>query len=355
RRLFVRFRYKIMERFMSTHAWAAIDTPHPPVPVGDPQLCRILPILNDVAHMKKAGFNVVVIGHVALRAFGSGRDIDESVQIAVKDSHLDRLKDWLILHDFHETELFSGTDASVVSLPTVVDNVLTDGVLRFYRGMPDGRLFYLTVCNATLWNLTLGSHYQRSLQYLPMSPIPFCKYRVYLKGMQGLNRSFGAKMTHYATGEIDDITDDMIALCPPELKAAMKPGDKFVAKYFPCPNRTRDWKNYVSQQAVHVYMGRTSFRNAERRLPCTEPVLEAFCETLPKVAKRRRFWRRKKREEEDSPIEEASPFVSIDPRWSITPKHKIYYRWGRLTSKVIGEKKIQLPRVVVAAPMGTAN
>lgn len=150
--------------------------------IQDLPLRRLSPVLQDIASLMLNKLNVVIVGHIALRAYGLDQEVDNTVQVAVKSSHFRRVKQYLLSNGYFEEDFLSDSDStSTYQTPSISSDLLVDSSCRLVRQTAGGPV-YLTLSDAAVWNLSLGTEYKRSIQTLPHTHIPFLKFDVYLKG-----------------------------------------------------------------------------------------------------------------------------------------------------------------------------
>ncbi|KAI5290766.1 hypothetical protein KEM54_000523 [Ascosphaera aggregata] len=315
--------------------------------VPDVKIRKVFPVLQHVANLALEKVNAVVVGDVALRAFGLDQDVGDTVQVAVKDAHIDQAKNYLLDRGYVEEEIYIDTDSvSTHRILSTGSDMLIDGAYRLVRQTAAGPL-NLILSHATVWNLSLGAEYKRSVQMLPYTQIPFPKFNVYLKAVlrtaAGLYRGRSAATLHYATHGIDDAAKKLLAICPPEIKASLKTADRFMAKYFPCPNKTRDWENYVCAQAIRIYLGEITVSDAEQRMPRVKSVMQVLEESTSKTAEHKRFWKRTPSVTEAAGSDTgAAVFTLIEPRTSINSRHRVIYRLRNVFDKIHRERRLRM-------------
>ncbi|KAI5306714.1 hypothetical protein KEM56_007486 [Ascosphaera pollenicola] len=257
------------------------------VKVQDPPIRRLFPVLLDIASLMLKKINVSIVGDLALRAYGLDQEVGNTVQVAVRDAHMEKAKHQLLSQGYVEEDLSPDTE----SIYTYQMSSIRSAVLRTAAGVYRGR---------------------------------------------------AVATRHYATRGIDEHAKKMIAICPPEIKASLRSADRFMAKYFPCPNKTRDWGSYVCAQAARVYLNEISFKEAERRLPRVDSVIQALAESIPKRPRQRKVWKKiHLTTDGDKDKNETSVITSIEPRSSVNPKHRIVYRLRRVVDRINRERQMQ--------------
>ncbi|KAI5294021.1 hypothetical protein KEM52_004843 [Ascosphaera acerosa] len=315
----------------------------------DPQFDHILPSLRDVTGLAASKINVVVVGRVALRAYGLDQDIGSTIQVAVKDAHMKRAKRYLLASGYAQTDerkRLSSKHAGAHPASSSDSSLQSDGSCRLTRHSCNGPLT-ISLSYATVWNLSLGTEYRRSVQLLPQMDVPFPRFPVYLKAIlrtaAGLYRGEAAVTAFDAAPNIIATAKAMIATSPPEILASLKSADRFMAKYLPCPNKTRDWESYVCAQAIRIYLGEITEHEAEQRMPRLRPA-PRLADIGNHSSKPHAGWRKPWAVGGDARDCSGSPAITIliEPRSSVSSRHRLAYRLRQVLDKLGKERQLHV-------------